>query len=243
MIPASSERVADMNDTLDRKNIIVTGATGFLGSAIVQQFLDEGAVCHVTWQVDTELERFALKGHERVVLHQVDVTNEEQVNAFYQRVDGLWASVHVVGGFLMGSIIDTSADQFRSMFELNVMTCFLCCRGAVRKMRAGKGGGRIINIGARPAVQPVGGMIAYTTAKAAVTSLTQCLAEEVKGEDILVNAVLPSIMDTKSNRSAMPDADFDKWPKVEEVAETIAFLASPGNALTSGALVPVYGQV
>ena len=110
-------------------------------------------------------------------------------------------------------------------------------------MRAGKGGGRIINIGARPAIQPTGGMIAYTTAKAGVTSLTQSLAEEVKGENILVNAVLPSMMDTKANRSAMPDADFDKWPKVEEVAETIAFLASPANALTSGALVPVYGRV
>ena len=231
-----------MNDPLEGKQVIITGATGFLGSAIVKRFLDSGAVCHVTWQIASELEHFDLKGHERVDMHQVDVTNEEQVNAFYDRVDGLWASVHVVGGFLMGPVTDISADQFRSMFELNVMTCFLCCREAVRKMRTGEGGGRIINIGARPAVQPVGGMIAYATAKAAVTSLTQCLAEELKGEDILVNAVLPSIMDTKFNRSVMPDADFDKWPKVEEVAETITFLSSPANALTSGALVPVYGR-
>lgn len=232
-----------MNDPLDGKHIIVTGGTGFLGSAIVRRFLDSGAICHVMWKFEAELDHFALREHERVSLHQVDVTNEEQVNAFYQGGDSLWASIHVVGGFQMGPITETSADQFRSMFELNVMTCFLCCRGAVRKMRTGKGGGRIINIGARPAIQPTGGMIAYSTAKAGVTSLTQCLAEEVKGENILVNAVLPSMMDTKANRSAMPDADFDKWPKVEEVAETIAFLASPANALTSGALVPVYGRV
>ena len=232
-----------MNDPLDRKHIIVTGGTGFLGSAIVRRFLDSGAICHVTWKFEAELDRFALKEHERVSLHHVDVTNEEKVNAFYQGGDDLWASIHLVGGFQMGPIADTSADQFRSMFELNVMTCFLCCREAVRKMRTGKRGGRIINIGARPAIQPTGGMIAYATAKAGVTSLTQSLAEEVEGENILVNAVLPSIMDTKANRSGMPDADFDTWPKVEEVAETIAFLASPANALTSGALVPVYGRV
>ena len=232
-----------MNDALDGKQIVVTGGTGFLGSAIVRRFLDSGAQCHVTWHFEAELNHFALKEHERVSLHHVDVTNEEQVNAFYQGVDDLWASIHVVGGFQIGPITDTSADQFRSMFELNVMTCFLCSREAVRKMRMGKGGGRIINIGARPAIQPTGGMIAYTTAKAGVTSLTQSLAEEVKGENILVNAVLPSLMDTKANRAAMPDADFDAWPRVEEVAETIAFLASPVNALTSGALVPVYGRV
>ena len=232
-----------MNDALEGKQIIVTGGTGFLGSAIAKRFLDSGAICHVTWKFEAELNHFALKDHERVSLHHVDVTNEEQVNAFYQGIDDLWASIHVVGGFQMGPIAETSADQFRSMFELNVMTSFLCSRGAVRKMRTGKEGGRIINIGARPAIQPTGGMIAYTTAKAGVTSLTQSLAEEVKGENILVNAVLPSVMDTKANRAAMPDADFETWPKVDEVAETIAFLASPANALTSGALVPVFGRV
>ena len=221
----------------------MTGGTGFLGSAIVRRFLDSGTICHVTWKLEAELNHFALREHEGVSLHHVDVTNEEQVNAFYRGVDDLWASIHVVGGFQMGSITETSADQFRSMFDLNVMTCFLCSREAVRKMRTGKGGGRIINIGARPAIQPTGGLIAYTTAKAGVTSLTQSLAEEVKGENILVNAALPSIMDTKANRAAMPDADFDTWPKVDEVAETIAFLASPTNALTSGALVPVYGRL
>jgi NAD(P)-dependent dehydrogenase (short-subunit alcohol dehydrogenase family) len=104
------------------------------------------------------------------------------------------------------------------------------------------GGGRIVNVSSRPALVPTGGMIAYTTAKAAVSSITQCLAEEVKPDGILVNAVVPSIMDTPANRAAMPKADFSKWPKVEEVAAAILFLASGENALTSGALVPVYGK-
>ena len=109
-------------------------------------------------------------------------------------------------------------------------------------MRRDAGGGRLVNVGARPAVEPAGGMIAYTTSKAAVTSMTQCLAKELLEESILVNAVLPSIMDTPANRAAMPDADFDAWPSVEAVAETIAWLASPENTLTTGALVPVYGR-
>jgi NAD(P)-dependent dehydrogenase (short-subunit alcohol dehydrogenase family) len=121
------------------------------------------------------------------------------------------------------------------------MTCFLCCREAVKRMRAIGRGGRILNVAARPALVPTGGMIAYSTSKAAVASITQCLAEEVKNDRILVNAIVPSIMDTPANRKAMPDADFAKWPKVEEVAEAIAFLVSPKNALTSGALIPVYG--
>ncbi len=86
-------------------------------------------------------------------------------------------------------------------------------------------------------------MIAYATAKAGVAALTQGLAAELVGEQILVNAIVPSIIDTPANRSAMPTADHGSWPKPAELAEAIAFLASPANSLTSGALVPVYGRV
>ena len=108
-------------------------------------------------------------------------------------------------------------------------------------MRAA-GGGRIVNVAARAAVAPVPGMAAYLTSKAGVAALTQALAAEVLTEGILVNAVLPSIIDTPANRASMPKADFATWPKPAEIAETIVFLASPENALTSGALVPVYGR-
>jgi NAD(P)-dependent dehydrogenase (short-subunit alcohol dehydrogenase family) len=132
------------------------------------------------------------------------------------------------------------------MMRLNAGTCFLCCREAVKAMRAAgrpaEDGGRIVNVIARPAIEPTGGMLAYSTSKAAVASLTQCLAKEVVDDGILVNAVAPSIMDTPANRAAMPDADFDAWPKVEEVARTMVWLASPANALTTGTLVPVYGR-
>jgi NAD(P)-dependent dehydrogenase (short-subunit alcohol dehydrogenase family) len=105
-------------------------------------------------------------------------------------------------------------------------------------------GGRIVNVAARPALEwrSGAGMAAYTASKAGVAALTVALAEEVVKVGILVNAVAPSIMDTPANRTAMPQADFSAWPKVEEVAATILFLASPDNKVTRGGVVPVYGR-
>ena len=130
-----------------------------------------------------------------------------------------------------------------AQIDSNLVSCFLCCRAAVKAMQA-RTGGRIVNVAARPALEPRSGagMTAYTIAKNGVATLTIALAEEVAKDGILVNAVAPSIMDTLSNRKAMPKADFDKWPKVEEVAATILFLASPDNKVTRGAIVPVYGK-
>jgi len=226
------------NSDLKDRTVLVTGGTGGLGRAVVARILDAGARPVVTWRSERETGDFPYAG--RVRMERVDVGDEAAVARLFSGLGDLWASVHVVGAFAMSPIADTSAADFRKMFEVNAVTCFLCCREAVKAMR--RRGGRIVNVAARPAVVPTGGMIPYSVSKAAVASITQSLAEEVKGEGILVNAVLPSTMDTPANRAAMPKADFGKWPKVEEVAETIAFLASPGNALTSGALVPVYGK-
>ncbi len=111
-------------------------------------------------------------------------------------------------------------------------------------MRSGGQGGRIVNVTARPGLSPENGanMVAYTTAKAGVAALTRALGAEVAGEGIWVNAVAPSTMDTAANRKSMPTADFAKWPKVDEVAKTICFLASPENQTTRGGLIPVYGR-
>src|SRR5207302_10739736 len=128
--------------------------------------------------------------------------------------------------------------------DTNFVTCFLCCRAAVTAMARAGAGGRIVNVAARPALEwrSGAGMIAYTASKAAVAALTVALAEEVVKDGILVNAVAPSIMDTPENRRAMPKADHAAWPKVEEVASTILYLASPDNKVTRGAVVPVYGR-
>src|SRR5207253_859201 len=142
------------------------------------------------------------------------------------------------------AVAETGKAALMQQLDMNFLTCFLCCRAAVNAMTRTGAGGRIVNVAARPALEwrSGAGMTAYTASKAAVAALTVALAEEVAKDGILVNAVAPSIMDTPANRQAMPKADHAGWPKVEEVAATIAFLASPDNRVTRGGVVPVYGR-
>ena len=144
----------------------------------------------------------------------------------------------------MKPVAETTRSDLMQQVDMNFVTAFLCCRAAVNAMARSGAGGRIVNVAARPALEwrTGAGMTAYTASKAAVAALTAALAEEVAKNGILVNAVAPSIMDTPANRAAMPKADYAAWPKVDEVAATILFLASPDNKVTRGAIVPVYGR-
>lgn len=225
-------------------HVVVTGGTGALGAAVVERLIDLGAIIHIPSHRAADPSTFPLATHERVrVVAPVDLTSEEAVRSFYESIPALWGSVHTAGGFTAGPIAATSLADFRRMFETNAVTSFLCSREAVRAIRnsAGSRGGRIVNVAAKPAVIPTAGLSAYAASKAAVATLTVGLADELALEGIWVNAVIPSTMDTPANRAAMPNSDFSKWPKVSEVAATIAFLASPQNLSTRGALVPVYG--
>jgi NAD(P)-dependent dehydrogenase (short-subunit alcohol dehydrogenase family) len=220
------------------KHVVVTGGTGGLGIAVVEKLLSEGATVHLP------IMEAALPAHlpwkDRVhAVPGVSLDNESQVTAFYAALPELWASIHLVGGFAMAKATETSLADFEKQWRMNTVTCFLACREAVRAM---KKGGRIVNVAARPVQVPTPGMIAYATAKAGVAMVTQALAAEVLDRGILVNAVLPSIIDTPVNRAAMPKADHASWPQPAQLAETIAFLASEKNALTTGTLVPVYGR-
>lgn len=225
------------------KHIAITGGTGALGTAVTARLLAAGAICHIPCVESDTPPHFAQADHERVHLaFAVDLSSEASVGSYFAGIPELWGSVHLVGGFAMSALTETTLADFHKMTAMNGVTCFLSCREAVRAMRAGGKGGRIVNVGARPAVQPTAGMTAYAASKAMVASMTQCLAEELEDDGILVNAILPSIIDTPANRAAMPDADHDRWPQASEIAETIAFLVSPANSLTSGALVPVFGR-
>ena len=172
----------------------------------------------------------------------VDLTDEAVVSAYYASQPPLWASVHLAGGFRARPSSTRRWPTCDTQLEQNLTTAFLCCREAARNMRAGGQGGRIANVSSRAAAVPAGGAVAYTIAKAGVAALTQALADELRGDGILVNAVVPSIIDTPANRAAMPAADHARWPKPAEIAAALAWLISPDNVLTSGALVPVYGR-
>jgi NAD(P)-dependent dehydrogenase (short-subunit alcohol dehydrogenase family) len=193
----------------------------------------------------TEAERFPFRDHAQVkLMADIELTDEAAVAKLYSGVPKLWASIHIAGGFAMSPVADTTKSDLMKQVEMNFVTAFLCCRAAVKAMTAAGGGGRIVNVATRPALEwrTGAGMVAYTASKAAVAALTIALAEEVVKAGILVNAIAPSTMDTPANRRAMPKADHAAWAKVEEVATTILFLASPENRVTRGGVVPVYGR-
>jgi NAD(P)-dependent dehydrogenase (short-subunit alcohol dehydrogenase family) len=224
------------------RHVVITGGAGALGTALVGALIEAGAMCHVPCMDEAEAQRFALRANQQVKLIVTgSLTDEAAVSRLYQPVSPLWASIHLAGGFAAGALRETSAATIHQQIDMNLMSCLLCCRAAVTAMT---GGGRIVNVAARAALEwrSGGGMVAYTASKAAVAALTAALAEEVAKDGILVNAVAPSIMDTPANRKSMPKANYDLWPKVEEVAATIMFLASPENRVTRGAVVPVYGK-
>jgi len=228
------------------RHVLITGGAGALGTAVVTALIEGGAVCHVPCLDAAEAQRFRLREHKQVVLTITgSLADERPIRLLYQGIAPLWASIHLAGGFAAARLADTGVATLQQQIEMNLVSCLLCCRAAVNAMTANAaGGGRIVNVAARAALEwrTGAGMAAYTASKAAVAALTVALAEEVAKDGILVNAVAPSIMDTPANRAAMPKADYSLWPKVEEVAATILFLASPENRVSRGAVVPVYGK-
>lgn len=224
------------------RHVVVTGGSGELGAATVRLLASSGATCHIPVRSPGKLVGMFDDLGEAVRPAPVpDLGDEAAVAAFYASLPDLWASIHAAGAFAMAPFTETSLADFQKMHAVNTVSAFLCSREAAKKMPSG---GRIVNVAAAAALDARrgAGMVAYAVSKAAVAALTVAVAEELAPRSIWVNAVVPSTMDTKQNRAAMPNADFAKWPKLDEVASTVAFLASPQNAVTRAALVPVFGR-
>jgi len=219
--------------------VVVTGGAGALGGAVVAAFARAGAVVHVPVHGAQPA-----SGPSGVTYTGgVNLTDEAAVTAFYAGLPApLWASVHLAGGFAMSPIAETTLADLRGQLDLNLVTTFLCCREAVRRMRQrGDGaGGRIVNVAARTALRPEAGKIAYGVAKAGVVSLTAALGEELRAEEIAVNAVAPGTIDTPANRAAMPGADRSSWVKPEALAALILTLVSPDLGAATGATIPAF---
>lgn len=221
------------------KIALVAGGTGALGSAVSTAFLQEGATVIVTYRSKTKLDA-------RVEGHRVDVTDEtqtrglvEQILGRHQRLDVL---VNTVGGYAGGvKLWELDAQVLDRMLALNLRSGYALSRAVVPAMLRQKSGS-IVNVAARAGVAPPAGAAAYAASKAAALALMQSLAAEVAGSGIRVNSVLPSIIDTPANRSAMPKADYATWPKAEEIASVILFLCSDAGKLIHGASIPVYGE-
>lgn len=226
----------------DRLKVVVTGGTGALGRAVCLAFLNQGAQVFSSYILDSELENLPeqMQG-ESFVPQKVDLTQEEQVQSWLQGIGGFRVLVNVAGGFAMGEVKDTSLKDWHHQIRMNLDTCFLTSREAVRIMEQ-EAYGRIINIAAFAALVRSGGLTAYKVAKAGVIQLTESMAEETLSSNITVNAILPTIMDTPGNRKAMPEADFSTWAPLESVADCIAYLSQPTSWPITGALVPLRGK-
>jgi NAD(P)-dependent dehydrogenase (short-subunit alcohol dehydrogenase family) len=227
------------------RHVVITGGTGALGTAVVSALLKLGAICYVPYTDERKAQRFPHRGSQRVkLIAGCNLVDEAGVARAFEGIADLWASIHIAGGFAMSPLVETDKSRLMAMIETNLVTCYLCCGAAVRAMARRGAGGRIVNVAARHALEPrtAAGMTAYTASKAGLAAFTEALAQEVVGQGILVNAVAPSIIDTPQNRRAMPKANYDAWPNVEEVAATILFLASPENQVTRGAVVSAYGR-
>ncbi len=216
------------------RRALVTGGGGALGRAVVGRLQVEGAAVTVADRHDPQIPGCAFLS--------LDLTDAGRVASALTAIDPLDAVVHVAGGFTGGMRAwDADAGDLQKMLALNVETAWNVARAALPAMVAA-GDGRLVMIGARPAVQPVDGLAAYGASKAALTHLVQTLALETRASGVTVNAVLPSVIDTPVNREAMAGADFERWVKPESLAAVIAFLCSADAADVSGALIPVYGR-
>lgn len=228
------------------KQVLLTGGTGGLGLGVTQVALDRGAnltLPYINSQEVTRLKQtLSPENFSRIQFVSVNLLDEKAVEQLVNDMERVDVLIHLVGGFSMGKTHEYGFDDWKRDFDLNLHTTFLACKHCLRKMRE-QGYGRIVTVGSRGAVEPAGELAAYCASKAGVVALTKAIAAETKGTNITANVVLPSVIDTPSNRAAMGDENADTWVKPQSLGEVIAFLASEAAGDVRGAAVPVYGSI
>lgn len=224
---------------------LITGGTGGLGAAVTRAFLDGG--WRVVVPVFAEHERERLPEHARLVLESADLGDAGSTAAVTALAAGdgaapLRAVVNLVGGYAAsGRVHETPVEDYEAQLRLNLRPTYLVCHAAIPHLQAA-GGGAIVCVSSRAALQPFAGAAGYIVAKAAVLAFVDVLHAEYGADGIRANAILPSVIDTPANRAAMPDADHAKWVAPEQIASVVRFLCEDGAGVVSGAHVPVYGR-
>ena len=229
------------------KVIVVTGAAGNLGGAVVDAFLAAGGtVCGLDHRQGRLAGMFSEQGGNLHIYENTDLTDREALIALGERIQAEVGRVDVlvntVGGFTMGERVEQiSAETWGRMMNINVISLLNAAAAFVPGMlSAGKG--KVVSVGSGAALKGGAKMGAYAAAKAAVLRLTESMAVELKEKNIQANCILPGTIDTPENRQSMPNADFDKWVTPEQVAQVILFLSSPDADAVSGAAVPIKGR-
>lgn len=231
---------------------MVAGGTGALGAALVGVLLQDGYRVCVPWYDRHEMESLraeeaAAITDERLRLSPCNVADPDQLAALLDVLTAdwgpLWLAASAVGGWSGGTPLAELDDLtlLDRMFMLNVRTAAAVAREGLRHMHAA--GGRVVLVGAAAAGRPAAGEAAYTAAKAGVLAMVGTLARELRGTGRTANAVVPTIIDTPSNRAAMPDANHERWPSPLAIARVMAWLASADAWVVNGASVPVPGDV
>jgi NAD(P)-dependent dehydrogenase (short-subunit alcohol dehydrogenase family) len=238
-----------MTRRFEGKSVLVAGGTGGLGRAVSLAFLDELAKVTVTYRRQEEF--LALKNDagahaSSLEGHQVDVTDEAAVPQLIETIlrncGRLDVLVNAVGAYAGGTPLwELDSKVFDQMFTLNVRSGYVLSRVVVPEMLK-RGRGAIVNVASRAAIDHAAGAAGYAASKAAAVAMIDSLAAELKATGVRANSILPSIIDTEANRRAMPNSDFTKWPKPEDIARVILFLCSDDAKLINGAAVPVYGN-
>ena len=231
---------------------VIMGATGALGTAIVDAFARRGdrviAVARSRADVSQLASRYPISSSPSgggqaggVTGETADLTSRLEVDELWERIDRVgvprWV-VNATGGYRAGKLVDSTPDDFSFMMDLNLGTAWWSCRAAARRMQ----GGAIVNVSSRSAVIAEPGAAAYAVAKAGVIMLTNVLAAELKSSGVRVNAVVPAIIDTAANRQALPETLMQRAVAPAEIAAVIAYLCSDAALAVTGAAIPVYGK-
>jgi len=227
------------------KVVIVTGASGNMGQAVVKKFLSEGyqvvgtAIPKDPVSIDINNPKF-----EKVVL---DLGNEDEVLKFVESVSvkhgSIDAAVLTVGGFAMNKIADTRISDINKQYKLNFETAYNIARPAFLQMMR-QNQGRIFLVGSKPGLDAKNGkgMVAYSFAKSLIFRLAEILNEEAKGQNVVTSVLVPSIIDTPQNRKSMPDANFDNWVKAEAIADVIFFYCTEAASIIREPVIKVYNN-